>query len=147
MREIMQAAIDLDARAAHAIAGAMRALAHADGKHPQEEALIDAFEAELPPAVDASLADVNTPEAREALLKSLVLLAFADGRMGDVERAEIQKVAAQVGLADADVAKAIVDVATVILSGFSGVQIFRDQVVALGRELGLDDETIQQILG
>ncbi len=147
MKEIMQAAVDLDAQAAHAIAAAMRELAHVDGQHPQELALIDAFEAEIPPVSASSLADVNTPESREALLKSLVLLAFADGRMSPEERAHIVGVAAKVGLTDADVAKATADVASTILSGFSGVHVFREQVVALGRELGLDDATIQGLLG
>ncbi len=146
MREIMQAAIELDARAAHAIAAAMRELAKVDGEHAHELALIDAFEADLPPAVASSLADVNTPEAREALLKSLVLLAFADGPMTPGERAHIQAVAAQLGLTDADVSRATVDVASVMLSGFSGVTVFREQVHALGRDLGLDEDTIKKVL-
>lgn len=147
MMEIMKAAVDLDAPAARAIAAAMRELAQVDGEHPRELALIDAFEAELPAAEAAELSALGSPEAQEALLKSLVLLAFADGKMSEPERAHIVRTAAGLGLGEAEVAKATADVATVILSGFSGVHIFRDQVTALGRELGLDDATIQRVLG
>lgn len=147
MREIMQAVVELDAAAAHAIAAAMRELAHADGSHPDEEALINAFEAELPPVQSASLADVNTPEAREALLKSLVLVAFADGRMSDLERARIVRFAAEVGQTEEDVARATIDVAGAMLSNFEGVHVFREQVVALGRQLGLSDDMIGKIIG
>lgn len=147
MLEIMQAAVNLDASAARAIVAAMREVAGADGDHPQEEALIQAFEAELPPGTTGDLSALTTTGAKEALLRSLVLLGLADGKMSAVERARILEIAARVGMGEDDVARASVDVASAMLSQFEGVHVFREQVVALGHQLGLDDATIQKVIG
>lgn len=147
MRDIMQAVIDLDARTAHAIAQQLRELAAVDGTHPREEALIAAFESDLPSAEGASLGDVSSPDAREALLKSLVLLALADGRISAAEGAHIRQVAGRIGRSEADVARAVVEVGKAMLSQFEGVQIFRDQVRELGLSMGLSAEDIEAALG
>ena len=147
MREFMQAVVNLDARTAHAIAQQLRELAQVDGTHPREEALIQAFEADLPPVESASLSDVDTPEAREALLKSLVLLALADGQISPEEGAHIRGVAAKIGQGEADVARAVAEVGRAMLSQFEGVKIFRQQVLALGLSMGLSAADVEAALG
>lgn len=148
MVEIMQKAVDLDAHSAHAIAAAMRDVASVDGNHPQEMAMIAAFEAELPPfAGRASLGVLDTDDQKETLLKSLVLLALADGQISPGEHKRMEEIAASVGLGAEALAKATIDVATSMLSQFEGVHVFKDQVYALGRQLGLDDATIQRVVG
>lgn len=147
MREIMQAVVDLDARTAHAIAGQLRELAQVDGTHPREEALIAAFEADLPATEGTDLSDVRSPEAREALLRSLVLLALADGRISTDEGAHIRAVAAKMGKSEADVARAVVEVGRAMLSQFEGVTIFREQVLELGLSMGLSAADVEAALG
>lgn len=147
MLEIMQAAVNLDASAARAIAAAMREVAAADGDHPHELDLIRAFESELPAGTSGDLTALTGADEKQALLRSLVLLALADGKMSDLERGRILEIAARVGMGEEDVARASVDVATAMLSQFEGVHLFRDKVVDLGRSLGLDDATINRVIG
>jgi tellurite resistance protein len=92
---------DVDARTAAVIAAGMRAVALADGEpHPRELALIEAFEADLPEGVDTAGVSLESPAAAEAFLRSLFLVAFADGRLGDAEAVMIQQLARAHGLAD-----------------------------------------------
>ena len=147
MLEIMQAAVNLDASAARAIAAAMREVASADGDHPHELDLIQAFEAELPEGTSGDLSSLTGEPEKQALLRSLVLLALADGEMSAVERARILEIAARVGLGEEDVARASIDVAIAMLSRFEGVHLFRDKVVELGHSLGLDDATLDRVIG
>lgn len=148
MRNLMNAVIEVDERAAHTIAAAMRVVAHADGEHPREIELIAAFEDELPgdPTGEIDLSTIHTPELREAFLWSLVLVAFADGRVSDEEGQVIHDYAQRLGMGGKEVARAVADVATMLLSNLSGVRIYREQVLALGRKMGLDEHTVQSIL-
>ena len=140
--------VDLDAAAAHTIAAGMREVAACDGTHPREAELIDAFEAQVPGARgEVDLSTLSTPAHQEAFLKSLVLVAFADGHVSDAERAVIGRYADALGLDGAVRTKAWTDVASSLLSVFSGVRTYRAQVVALGESMGLDSATIDRILG
>ena len=146
MREIMNQ-VDIDGTVAQTIAAAMREVAQADGNHPAEELIIDAFEAELPEgphAVDLSV--INTPELAEAFVKSLLLVAFADGAISDAEDQVINNYAVALGLSSIQLRRAISDVASAMLSSFAGVKLYKDQVVTLGKQLGLDHATVEQIL-
>lgn len=146
MLEIMQKAAELDVRAARAIASAMREVAEADGDHPEELEMIAAFEQDLPPG-EADLSAIVTPEAKEAMLKSMVLLALADGQVSGQERQVILRIASEVGLGLVDVERATFEVASAMFSSFEGVHVFREQAADIGRDLGLDDELIQRTLG
>lgn len=148
MQDIMGTAAELDADAARTVAAAMREVARVDGSHPREEALIDAFEADLPG--DAGAVDLSTLKSaadKEAFLKSCVLVAFADGSLSDAELELLKRYTAGMGLDPADLTRATRDVASALLSQFAGVKVYRDQVVQIGRQLGLDDKTIQSTLG
>ncbi len=147
MQEIMGQVAELDAAAAHTVAAGMRAVARVDGAHPREEALIDAFEAELP-AGDSTVdfSTLSSPEAKEAFLKSCVLVAFADGALSDGELELLRSYASSLGLSDNDLTRATRDVASALLSQFAGVQVYRDQVVEIGKQLGLDESTISSAI-
>jgi len=144
----VQSEVDLDASAVHTFAAAMREVAACDGDHPRELELIDAFEAQVPgPSGQVDLATLTTAAHKAAFLKSLVLVAFADGQVTDAERAIITRYADALGI-DADTrTKAWTEVASALLSVFSGVRTYRSQVVALGESMGLDKSTIDSILG
>lgn len=151
MREIMNQIPQLDERAAATFADAMRQIARCDGDHPQELALIEQMEAALVEPVGgaqgaADLASVNTPALREAFLKTLVLVAFADGEVSRAERDIIADYADRLGLSDAEVSRTVLEVAQVLISQFSGVRVFKDRIVELGQRMGLSDADIQAAL-
>lgn len=138
MNPFMDQAAELDAAAARTIAAAMREVARADGDHPAEEKIIDAFIADLPPGPHTvDLSTIDTPLKREAFLKSLLLVAFADGQVSEAENALIHNYAVALGVSAPLLTRAVADVASALLSSFAGVQLFRDQVLALGEQLGL----------
>jgi len=125
----------------------MREVAACDGEHPQEIELIDAFESQVPgPSGNVDLASLTTPAHREAFLKSLVLVAFADGQVTEAERTVITRYADALQIDEATRTKAWTEVASALLSVFSGVRTYRSQVVALGESMGLDKTTIDNIL-
>jgi len=148
MKQLMSKVPDIDTRAGAAIAAAMRVVAHSDGLHPREEELIVAFEQSMGTTAseEVDLDAIDSPALKEAFLKSLVLVAFADGQISDEESACIRDYADQLGLGEPEVAKAISDVAAHLLSQLSGVKLYREQVVRLGRNMGLDELTIASVL-
>ena len=139
--------VDLDAAAAHTIAAAMREVALCDGEHLRELELIDTFESQVPgPSDGVDLSTLTTEAHREVFLKSIVLVAFADGQVSPEERRIVEGYADALQL-DADTrARAWTEVASSLLSVFSGIQNYRSQVVALGESMGLDRGTIDRIL-
>ncbi|HJN75035.1 MAG TPA: hypothetical protein QGF58_13995 [Myxococcota bacterium] len=148
MNKIMSKVPDIDSRTGGTIAAAMRVVALSDGLHPREEALIDEFEKSLgtEATAEVDLSVIDTPALREAFLKSLVLVAFADGRISEEESVCIRDYATDLGLGEPEVAKAIADVAAHLLGQLAGVKVFREQVVQLGRNMGLDELTIASVL-
>lgn len=147
MRSLMKGKADLDAAAAHTIAAGMREVAEADGAHPEELALIDAFEADLPAGGGTvDLDTLATPAAKEAFLKSLVLVAYADGGVSAAERAVIDRYAVALGADAPKLTSLYVEVASSLLSRFAGVTLWRDEVAAIGREMGLGDSAIDAAL-
>ncbi len=148
MVDMMKDLIEVDGPQGHAIAAAMREVAEVDGVHEAEVELIHRFERDLPPligTVDESV--INTDELRNAYTKSMVLVAFADGSVSDLERALVAKKSAAVGVNSDQLSGVYTDVAKALLSVFSGVQVYRDQAVEIGRNLGLQDTDINEVLG
>jgi hypothetical protein len=110
-------------------------------------ALIEQFEAQVPgESGSVDLAALTTPAHRDVFLKSLVLVAYADGHVTDRERDVIRKYADALGFDAAAHTRAWTDVASSLLSVFSGVQKFRAQVVKLGEDMGLDHGTVDRVL-
>ncbi len=141
--------VELDAEAGRAIAEAMRQVAALEGNHPRELALIAEFERELPgEAVSEIRFDaLHSPELRATFVHSVVLVAFADGSFSQAEGDLIRSWLPMLGMSDADLADATRQVASVLLSSFAGVRQYRDQIVSVGRDLGLEDQAIDSILG
>ena len=148
MKSLIEFDVEVGQAAGHAIAGAMRVVARADGMHPREEALILEFEKSLgsEPTGAVDLSAIDSPELQEVFLKSLVLVAFADGAISNEESQVIHDYANRLGLSSKEVARAIADVASVLLSNLAGVRVYREQVVSLGRAMGLDEFTIRSVL-
>ncbi len=147
MRDLMSTPVNLDAAAARTIAAGMREVARADGTHPREEALIDLFENDLPPgASTVDLSALTDSAAREAFLKSLVLVAYADGEISAAERAVIHRHATALGLDTLAVGALFLDVASSLLSRLAGAKIWRDEVANIGREMGLPEAAIEAAL-
>lgn len=147
MIELMPQAVELDVAAARAISGVLRDVASVDGNHPQEMALIGAFEAGLGDTTGAvDLDALDTPELKANLVRSMVLLGLADNHISTAEHARILEWTRKVGLDEGDLAREIMGVASAMLGQFKGVHLFREQVMALGREMGLDDDTIRKVI-
>lgn len=85
---------ELDARSAAVIAAGMMAVALADGEaHPREVEMIEAFRKELPEGVDPSGVVLEDPWEREVFVRSLLMVAVADGTVSDGERQVIRELA------------------------------------------------------
>ncbi len=149
MKQLMDDGIDITLPAARTIAAAMREMACVDGLHPNEAEILRTFEEdlpaqELPPEV--ALETLDAPELREAFFKSLLLVAYADGRLSPEEQGVIDRYTAALSMDPQQVQIWQSDVAGTLLSLFEGVQIYRESVTELGRDLGLSDELIEQAL-
>ena len=148
MRSIMKQMVQMDQSVGFALIHAMREVAGADGDHPRELLLIQSFEDELPTGntdtVDLGL--VNTPALKEAFIKSLVLVAFADMKLGEEGTQVIRRYSEKLGLGERELSRAISDVAAALLSNLAGVKQSRAQVEALGKAMGLDSFTIDEVL-
>lgn len=140
---------ELGADTARAIAAAMREVSRVDGETPSELQLIAEFEAELgvTGAPSSDLACIRTPADADALMKSIILVAFADGELSHGERAVIQQYADRVGWSQDDLTAAVTTVAEALLGRFAGVRVFRDQVDDIGRGLGLTAAQVDRIVG
>ena len=147
MNQLLEGLADVNGPQGFAIAAAMREIAAVDGLHEAEEQLIQQFEQSLPShsgTVDLSV--IDTDELREAYVKSMVLVAFADGGLTDLERQAVSKKSSAIGFGPDKLSDVYVEVAKGLLSTFKGVQIFRDQAVEIGRSLGLNDAEIESVL-
>jgi uncharacterized membrane protein YebE (DUF533 family) len=130
---------DLDANTAAVIAAGMRKVALADGDvmHPNELSLIEQFEQDIPEGTKP-VATIGDASVRTVYLKSLVMVALADGRISDSENAVITDLAKSVGADDDDLSSVTEAVKREFLAIFSGVTHFRDQVQELAEELGVE---------
>lgn len=145
MTDWFQTPIPLDAAAAAVIAHGMRVVARADGViHDRELTLIASFEAAVPAGADpnARLAD---DEQRKVYLRSLIMVALADGKLSDAELVAIRELAADQGIDDDRVDAEVLSVKRRFLSVFAGVDVFKDSVVRVARDLGLPDAEVDAL--
>ncbi len=143
--------VTLDSATASFMASGLRALAEVDGGHERELALVAEFEGDGGPA-DPSAFNLSeghplqTPSLRDLFLRSALLLALADGRVSHKERETLTRWAQALGVDPVALAYMDREVRMSLLGGFQGVTLFREQAIAVGRELGLDDSDIELVL-
>ncbi len=106
--------IPLTTAQAEAIARGLFHIAHSDGLHEREAALVASFWAESGGAMNALsdlarrgplpleelVAVLDTAELRKLFVKTALLLAFADGQVSGAESELVRKYAADLGLSD-----------------------------------------------
>ncbi len=108
---------DIEAVEAAVIARGMRSVAAADGNvHPREIDIIAAFEAELPPGIQVDDALVLRPAVHEVFVRSLAIVALADGHVSPKEQAEIDRLAARHGVSREVVASEVLGAKRYFLS-------------------------------
>jgi uncharacterized membrane protein YebE (DUF533 family) len=146
MTDWFETAVPLDAASAAVIAKAMRAVARADGLiHQRELNLIASFEAHLPPDLDAPDILADDDSLRLLFLRSLIMVALADGVISEAELAEIRTLAAEQSISEDRIAAEVLLVKRRFLSVFAGVNVFRDAVVRVARDLGLTDAEVDAL--
>lgn len=133
-------AINLDGTAAAVISAGMKAVAKADGDvHPREMQLIAAFEADLPVVdVPDPKSVLGTEDLRGAYVRSLVMVALADGTITPAEEQVIRSLCTALGLTEAEVDEATHEVKLWFLQRFAGVVVFRDAVEQIASDMGID---------
>jgi uncharacterized tellurite resistance protein B-like protein len=137
--------MEIDERAAAVIAAGMRAVAEADGDvHPRERAMIEAL-AEGLPEVDPTQ-PLPSAELRALYVDSLARVALADGRISEVEGARLAELAAAQGIVGEDLDARLRAARLEWFSVFAGVRHFREDAIAVGRELGLSEDEIAATL-
>ncbi len=145
--------VALSQEAARYIAQGLRALAYLDGLHTSELALVEAFERayELPPTdgkdFDPAGGGPLAGDEKEVFLRTLQLMALADGRISGSEASWIERVSEQLEIDAARCKELERDAKMQMLSSLSGVTAFREQAVGVGRSLGLSDADIDDVLG
>ena len=154
MEEAMQE-IDLSVDEVQTIAHGMAVVSAVDGVHPQEEALIGEFLASCGTSADvnalsskpfdaaAAAKTLARREARELFLYSVMLAAYADGSYSASEQAKVREYAQALAVDDAALAEIRRQVHRFLLSPFQGIQLFPEQLAAVGQQLGLSAEEIK----
>lgn len=144
---LLDADVDLDAHTAAAVARGMRTVAAADGHiHPREVELIALFEAQIPEEADHNRA-MDPAIARQVFLRSLIMVALADGHVSDAERVAIAELAQDHDITAEEIEEEILVVKRSFLKVFAGVQVFKSSVVRVARELGLPDSEVDALSG
>lgn len=141
--EWLNTPVVIDGRAAAVIAAGMRTVARADGEvHPREVALIEAFSAKVPKdAGDVGAATaLQSQDLRETYVRSLLLVALADGVISDEEDRVIRALAEAVEVDPPTIDRLSREVKQWFLDQFSGVQVFRESVEQIAAELGIDSD-------
>ena len=145
MNEWLDSEVEIDAATAAVIARDMRVVALADGiVHEREMNLIAAFEAEIPVETPA-VGDIVGEGLRLAYLRSLIMVALADGVITEAELTAIQDLAEGHGIPGAMITSEVLGVKRTFLSVFAGVNIFRDSVVRVARDLGLSESELDAL--
>ena len=137
--------VSIDADAAAIIAMGMRTVAKADGViHHRELNLIASFEAAIPHGHEPG-GLLGSDGLRTAFVRSLVMVALADGVITDAELEQIRELCREQGIDSERLDSEIVGVKRRFLSVFAGVNFFRDSVVRVARDLGLSEAEVEAL--
>ena len=144
--------VELDANTAICIAAGMKQMAASDNEiHKREVAFINDFIDEVGGTIDdlkvsdVDLSLLKSDELKSVFLKSLAVVALADGEIRQEEKDLLNSYASQLdysGSAD----QILEEVARAFLSRFRSITIFRENAEKIGRQLGLSDEAIKEVL-
>ena len=146
--------VDIDAAVALCIANGMKEMAGTDGElHPDELSLIDGFTAEIKnefpnidvenTAVDVSV--LNSEDKQTLFLQCLTYVALADRLIKDEEVALLQKYidAFETNITPQDLIR---ELGATFVAQYKDIIACRDTVVSIGKEFGLSEEKINEIL-
>lgn len=145
--------LEISKESASWMASGLRSLADCDGLHTAELALIEEFERSIgiDPTDGADFDGRNSPlgsdEEREVFIRSLQLLALADGVKSSREGEWIDRVCSCLNISDERQAALEREAKMFLLSSLAGVTAFRDKAVGVGESLGLSAEDIDEVLG
>ena len=103
--------VRIDASTAAVIARDLRRVAEIDGHmHERELSLIEAFEREIPETPISDDAVFESDEIRSAYLRSLIMLALADGEIAEEEQTLILQLAERRGISNDEVEAATTNI-------------------------------------
>ena len=136
----------LNEEAAAVIGRDMRLVAEADGVlHARELSLIDVYMDAIGDRLPEGFAAIDTEALKRTYVRSLVMVALADGKVSEEEHALIVRLCANIGVTAARIEQAIDEAKKEFMSIFSGLQVFRESMRGVGHELGLSDSDIDDL--
>ena len=149
MFNIIDGDIELDSAQLTSIAAAMKEMSAVDGEiHPDELAMIEqlteGFDVSDNAEVDVSL--FQEAQQKDIFLKSVALVALADGKILPEETALLEKYSVDLGLDSGYGTAIMTEVGKALLSYFRGVTVTRPKMEEIGRQLGLSEADIAQAL-
>ena len=138
MFNILDGDIELDSSPNASIAAAMKEMSAVDGEiHPDELAMIEqlteGFDVSDNAEVDVSLFQDT---AKDIFLKSVALVALADGKILAEETALLEKYSVDLGLDSGYGTAIMTEVGKALLSYFRGVTVTRPKMEEIGRQVG-----------
>ena len=138
--------VRIDAPTAAIIAHDLRQVAEIDGHlHERELSLIEAFERELPTDSVPQDALLETDEIRKAYLRSLIMLALADGEIAIEEHELILQLAERRGISNEEVEDATAKIKKEFFSIFAGVKLFRQSLMGLAEGMGMSANEVEEM--
>lgn len=153
--------VELNIEQATSIARAMYKVAAVEhGVHEHEKTMIDSFylacceeEGVTPEDLSAGEWDaakanslLESPALKETLVRSCLLVGFADGQCSDVERTLIRQMAQNLGISETRVTEIEKDIRKTLLAQFGGVKVFRDAAYDIGKQLGMSRDEVDEAL-
>ena len=138
--------VRIDASTAAVIAEDLRRIAEIDGHlHERELSLIAAFEREIPSSESSESVVFESEEIRGAYLRSLIMLALADGEIADEEQALIFQLAEKRGISNEEVETATSNIKKEFFSIFAGVKLFRQSLMGLAEGMGMNASDVEEM--
>ena len=138
--------VRIDASTAAVIAEDLRRIAEIDGHlHERELSLIAAFEREIPASTESENVVFESDEIRGAYLRSLIMLALADGEIADEEQTLIFQLAEKRGISNEEVEAATSKIKKEFFSIFAGVKLFRQSLMGLAEGMGMSASDVDEM--
>ena len=136
----------LESALAALIAEDLRALAAVDGEvHEREQSLIEAFSMSIPEGAKPDDAVLDTPHLQKTYVRSLVMLALADGDLTEDEHGLIVALAERRGVPRAEVDRIIEHLGVQFYGSLEAARAFRSELREAARASGLQQETIEEM--